>query len=111
MQTVHVRLPAQPTNYDIKIGSGLIAQAGEKLRATVKTSAQRAAVISNKKVFALFGDALVRALRSSEFEVTVWLMKDDEQHKSLRSLEQALNFFSESGIERNDIVVALGGGV
>jgi 3-dehydroquinate synthase len=111
MQTVHVRLPAQPTKYDIKIGSGLIAQAGERLRAVVKSRSQRAAVISNKKVFALFGEALMRALRSSKFEVTVWLMKDDEQHKSLRSLEQALNFFSESGIERDDIVVALGGGV
>jgi 3-dehydroquinate synthase len=38
-------------------------------------------------------------------------MKDGEQHKSMRSLEQALKFFSESGLERNDAVIALGGGV
>src|SRR2546421_12091282 len=29
----------------------------------------------------------------------------------MRSLEQALKFFSESGLERNDVVIALGGGV
>ena len=38
-------------------------------------------------------------------------MKDGEQNKSLRSLEQALSFLSRSGLERNDCVVALGGGV
>jgi 3-dehydroquinate synthase len=38
-------------------------------------------------------------------------MKDGEQHKSMRSLEQALRFFSEAGLERNDVAIALGGGV
>jgi len=111
MQTVHVRLPARRTNYDIEIGSGLIAKAGEYVRAALGADARRAVVISNRKVFDLFGDACVDALRSSNFQVMVWLMKDGEQNKSLRSLEQALRFFSESGIERNDVVVALGGGV
>ena len=111
MQTVHVRLPARRTVYDIEIGSGLIAKAGEYVRAALGADARRAVVISNRKVFDLFGDACVDALRSSNFQVMVWLMKDGEQNKSLRSLEQALRFFSESGIERNDVVVALGGGV
>jgi len=89
----------------------LIAEAGERVRTVLGAGAQRATVISNKTVFALFGDELVRALGFSNFQVTVWLMKDGEQHKSLRSLEQALRFFSQSGIERNDVVIALGGGV
>jgi 3-dehydroquinate synthase len=38
-------------------------------------------------------------------------MKEGEQHKSLRSLEQSLNFLSKSGLDRNDLVVAIGGGV
>src|SRR5437899_10392238 len=38
-------------------------------------------------------------------------MKEGERHKSLRSFEEALNFLSESSLERNDAVVALGGGV
>jgi 3-dehydroquinate synthase len=38
-------------------------------------------------------------------------MKNGEQHKTMRSLEQALRFLSESGIERNDVAIALGGGV
>jgi len=50
-------------------------------------------------------------LRAADFEVSAWLMKDGEQYKSFRSLEDALKFLSRSGFERSDAVVALGGGV
>ena len=111
MQTVQVRLPARRTNYPIRIDRGLIAQAGALLRAEANAGARRATVISNQRVFDLFGDTLVQALAAADFRVTVWLMKDGEQHKSLRSLEQALTFLSNSGLERDDLVIGLGGGV
>ena len=38
-------------------------------------------------------------------------MPEGERHKSLRSLARALKFLTESGLERGDVVVALGGGV
>jgi len=38
-------------------------------------------------------------------------MGDGERHKSFRSLQRAVDFLSDAGFERNDIVVALGGGV
>jgi 3-dehydroquinate synthase len=38
-------------------------------------------------------------------------MQDGEKHKSLRSLESALAFLSSAKLERQDAVVALGGGV
>ena len=111
MERVPVQLPAHRSGYEIKIGSGLLGQVGEEVRATLGGSARRVALISNRAVFDLFGAAVVRTLRKSAFEVSHWLMKDGEQHKTLRSLSQALGFLSESGIERNDAVVALGGGV
>jgi 3-dehydroquinate synthase len=111
MQTVRVRLPARQINYEIKIGSGALKDAGKAATAVLGGTARRVAVISNRRVFGLFGDQLVRALRSAGLEVCHWLMKDGEQHKTLRSLEQALVFIGKSGLERNDAVVALGGGV
>jgi 3-dehydroquinate synthase len=111
MQTVRVRLPARQVNYQIKIGSGALRDAGRDAIAVLGETARRAAVISNRKVFALFGEQLVRTLRSAGLDVSHWLMKDGEQHKSLSSLEQALTFLGKSGIERNDVVISLGGGV
>ncbi|HMH45684.1 MAG TPA: 3-dehydroquinate synthase [Pyrinomonadaceae bacterium] len=111
MQTVNVRVPAREIKYEIRIGSGLIADIGAAGRKAMGPGAGRAALISNRKVFNLFGEKVLHALRSSGFDVSVWLMKDGEQHKSMRSLAQAITFFSKSGLERNDAVVALGGGV
>jgi 3-dehydroquinate synthase len=111
VQTLQVRVPAPKTNYEIKIGSTLIANAGEHLRSALGSAARRAAVISNSRVFNLFGDPLVRALRRSGFDTSVWLMKEGEPHKSIRFFEQAITFLSKEGLERSDVVVALGGGV
>ncbi|HYX30854.1 MAG TPA: 3-dehydroquinate synthase [Pyrinomonadaceae bacterium] len=111
MQTVRVHLPARQTRYEIKIGSGLIGAAGEYIRASSGNGARRAALISNQTVFDLYGNATVRSLRAAKFDVAHWSMKDGEPHKSLRSLEQALAFLIDFRLERNDVVVALGGGV
>src|SRR5689334_24940258 len=38
-------------------------------------------------------------------------MPEGERYKSFRSLEKAVNFLSENRLERDDLVLALGGGV
>src|SRR5436190_7073828 len=53
----------------------------------------------------------MESLRANDFLGTLFLLADGERFKSLNSLEQALKFFSESRLERNDAVFALGGGV
>src|SRR5437660_2669004 len=111
MQTIRVRTLRKSVKYDIRIGSSVLSEVGKEARVTVGERTQRIALISNETVFKLFGEQTVSGLHAAGFEVSTWLMKDGEQHKSLRSLEQALTFLSRSGIERSDAVVALGGGV
>jgi len=111
MQTIRVRTPVKSVKYDIRIGSGVLSEVGKEARVTLGERTQRIALISNETVFKLFGEQTVSGLNAAGFEVSTWLMKDGEQYKSLRSLEQALTFLSRSGIERSDAVVALGGGV
>ena len=106
-----MRLPARKQAYEIRIGSGLLAELGNQIRACLGADVRRIALISNKTVFDLFGRVTARSFKGSNFEASHWLMKDGEQHKSLRSLEQVLSFLGRSGLERNDCVVALGGGV
>jgi 3-dehydroquinate synthase len=43
--------------------------------------------------------------------MSVWLMKDGERHKNLASLNGALKHLAEERLTRDDVVIALGGGV
>src|SRR5436190_6169654 len=111
MPRVQVRLPARSQEYEIKIGAGLLATVGREARVCLGTRTRRVAVISNKLVFDHYGGPVIRSLRTAGFKATHWLMQDGERHKSRQSLAEALAFLSDSGRERNDAVIALGGGV
>jgi 3-dehydroquinate synthase len=111
MPTVQVRLPAQPKNYEIKIGRGVLSKLGREARAVLGPDARRIALISNSTVFGLYGKQALQSLKAADFKSTHWLMPEGEQHKSLRSWQQALEFLSKKELERGDAVVSLGGGV
>src|SRR6266851_1489530 len=111
MPIVSVRLPARQRSYEIKIGAGLMSELGREARAVLGPQSRRAALISNPMVFQHYGKLALQSLKAANFKTTHWLMPEGERHKSLGSLAQALKFLTESGIERGDVVIALGGGV
>ena len=111
MQRVRVRLRAHLEEYEIITGQATVARLGEVARTTLSTHARRVALISNPKVFKLYGERALKSLSRAGFSVSQWLMPDGERHKNFRTLERALRFFAEQGLERTDAVVALGGGV
>ena len=108
---ISVRLPARE-HYKIEIGANALQRVGDIARRALHAHARRVVVVSNPRVFDLYGAGVLRSLRrAGDFKVSYWLMGDGERHKNLRTAERALAFFSESKLERSDAVVALGGGV
>ena len=71
----------------------------------------RAVMVSNKKVFSLYGDVVRESFARAGFNVFVCLIGDGERFKSFSTLQSTLRKFSESGLSRTDVVIALGGGV
>jgi 3-dehydroquinate synthase len=111
LQRVPVRVHAQSHSYEVIIGRGALTQLGEVSRRRLTPQAQRIALISNRKVFDIYGERAIESLRGAGLATTHWLMKDGERFKNLKSLGHALRFLSDSSLERSDAVVALGGGV
>jgi len=68
-------------------------------------------IVSNPKVWALYGERVRVGFSKAGFKTELWLMKDGERYKSLRSAEELLSAASRLGLTRSDLVVALGGGV
>ena len=107
---VHVRLGAG-RGYTIEVGAGTLAGLGAAARAALGGRAARVALVSNRRVFALYGGRAVESLSAAGFAVAHWLMGDGERFKTWKTAEGALRFFSAAKLERADAVVALGGGV
>jgi 3-dehydroquinate synthase len=111
VQRVRVRLKARPVDYEIMIGAGELAHLGDEARRTLSPHARRIVIVSNQKVFDLYGEAARESLRAAGFKVEVLTVGDGERYKSFKALESTLLVFRTTGLERSDAVVALGGGV
>ncbi len=101
----------QKASYPIDIGYGGLAEIGEWSRKVLHEPKTKIGIVSNSTVFRLYGKKVQESLKTAGFETFVWVMKDGERYKSLRSAEKALKFLSENKFTRTDAIVALGGGV
>ena len=108
---VNVSLAREKRQYQIHIGHDLLSEAGALTRQSLGSQSRRVVVVSNRRVFDLYGVELSRSLKGHNFQVRPWLMGDGERFKSLGTAEKALQFLSSAGLERTDAVIALGGGV
>jgi 3-dehydroquinate synthase len=111
MQRLEIAINQNARKSQINIGRGIRTHLGQLLSPALANPPQRVAIISNKRVFGLYGRELVRSLKPSGFKTLSWLMPEGERYKSFASLEKAVQFLSENRFERNDLVLALGGGV
>ncbi len=110
-ERVRVRLEARRQEYSVRIGAGILGLIGDEARRALSLHARRVLIISNRKVYDLYGARAHESLRGAGFRVEVWLMGDGERHKSFPTLARALSRLAHLGLERSDAVVALGGGV
>ncbi|MBV9923860.1 MAG: 3-dehydroquinate synthase [Acidobacteria bacterium] len=97
--------------YRVEIGAGALARLGEAARKSLPKEARKVALVSNERVLKLYGERAVSSLKGAGLEVSHYSMGEGERFKTLRTAERVLEFLSESGLERSDAVVALGGGV
>ncbi len=111
MPRLHVRTKTRSHEHEIRISRGILSEAGRVARDCLGEQSQRVALISNTKVFSLYGVTVMNSLQANGFAVWPWAIGDGERYKSLRTVEQVLRVLCDAGLERSDGVLALGGGV
>jgi 3-dehydroquinate synthase len=95
--------------YEVRVGSGLLAGAGEQLRPLLQRS--RVAVVTDETVGRLHGGALTAALTAAGVEPTLVPVPPGEGSKSFRELESLSDRLLALDLDRQDLIVAFGGGV
>ncbi len=106
MKTIQIHASG---SYQVHIGAGLLADLGSLASRTV--SGRKAAIISDCNVWAYFGAAATKSLVSSGFHVEHLMFSSGENAKNSEHFLHILNFLAESQFHRQDVIIALGGGV
>lgn len=110
-KNVLIELSGSAHAYRIEIGGDILAQCGAWAKRALVPEPEKIVVVTNRKIFGLYGAAVVNSLEAAGFKVFVCQIGDGERYKSWRTLEKTLGFFGAQKLKRTDSVVALGGGV
>lgn len=106
-ETVHVALPGRA--YDVLIGPGLLAEAGSFIAPLLRRP--RVVVISDETVAALHLETLRSGLAHSGIRMEALSLPPGEGTKCWAELTRVVGWLLDKKVERNDVVIALGGGV
>lgn len=107
IETVHVDLADR--SYEIKIGQGLLADAVRYIDPLL--SRPKVAIVTDENVAALHLDTLTSALAAGGIESTALTLPAGESTKAWPEFTRTVEWLLDQKIERNDMVIALGGGV
>lgn len=106
-QVVHV--PLGDRAYDVVIGPDLLAGIGARLKPMLRR--RRVAVLTDETVASHHLDALRAGLAAAEIEMEALALPPGEATKGWPQFTRAVEWLLEQKVERNDIVIAFGGGV
>jgi len=96
-------------SYEILIGRDVLANAGAEL--AERFPGVRFAIVTDETVSRLHLGALKKSLDAAGIDCTVITVRPGEESKSFDTLARVVDGILEARIERNDIVLAFGGGV
>ncbi len=106
MPTVRVDLPGR--GYDIRIGRGLLASLGTAVADLHPTAVM---VVTDPTVSALYGEKVTQALAAAGIRHFVVVVPAGEAAKSMEWAMHLYDSASAGGLDRDGLVLALGGGV
>jgi len=96
-------------SYPVFVGYGLLDKLGEKMKKAALSGT--ATVISDENVFSLYGSKLEGILKDAGFAVNSFVVPPGEGTKSMDYAIKIYDFLVEHRAERDDIIIALGGGM
>ncbi|MBT5855716.1 3-dehydroquinate synthase [bacterium] len=107
MSVITVELDSR--TYPILIGSGMLSKVPQALKDAAV--GQNVAIITHPEIWDLYGATLSDPLTEAGYKVSHTTFPSGETHKTWDSAKGLLDFLLDHRLERNDTVIALGGGI
>ena len=95
--------------YNVVIGSGIIKDTGKLLREIAKPC--KVCIITDSNVNGIFSQVVISSLIEAGFQTSKILFPAGEHSKNINTYTQIVTALTEERMNRQDIIIALGGGV
>jgi 3-dehydroquinate synthase len=99
----------ETTSYPVFVGWGILDRLGEKMKQAGLSGT--ANIISDEIVFSIYGARVKKTLEKAGFAANCCVVPPGEASKNIAQAVKIYDFLIEHRVERNDIIVALGGGM
>ncbi len=109
MSSKEIMVKSSGFTYRVLIEDGVLGSAGKVARMLLPSN--RALLISDTKVFSLYGEKTIQALAAEKWQVSIVKIRPGERSKSLTGAARIYDAAVSAGLDRNSPVIALGGGV
>lgn len=103
------RVTGMGTAYQVRADENLLDRLGLFFKEV--GGGGRTVVVGDTNTLPLYGERAAAALRAQGIEVSLAAIPAGEAHKTVATVSALWSEFLKAGIERGDIVIALGGGV
>ena len=95
--------------YCVEIGAGLLPELGAKTASLGKV--KKVCIVSDSNVWPLYGAVADTSLHLAGLETCAFVFPAGESSKNGETFLELLNFLAENRLSRDDVLVAMGGGV
>lgn len=106
-KTVSVKGVKKP--YDIIIGRDILDIIPQKIKELTK--AQTVVIITDDNVDKIYSKKVLDSLIDADFRVLKYVFPHGEDHKSIETFLEILEFMAKNNVTRSDCILALGGGI
>jgi 3-dehydroquinate synthase len=103
-----IRVGLGERSYDIHVGAGGIARAGELLKPFARGTVP---IVTDRHVAMLHLAPLIASLHGAGIKTSQHVIEPGESSKSFPGLERLSSELLQTGIDRGGLIIALGGGV
>lgn len=105
--------------YNVIMEKGLLALAGLHIKealgpATGKVENKKICIVTDANVDSIYGkdnQPLQTSLKAAGFDVYKYVFPGGENHKTMGTIEEILDFLADNKFTRTDMLLALGGGI
>lgn len=104
-----VSVPTRALSYPVRVGDGLLARLGSEVARGGEP--RTVALVSDSNVMPLYGAVARKSLEAAGMAVVELVVPAGEASKRPELLLRLVNELVAAGLDRHDVVVALGGGV